>query len=123
MTPTEQKHPGALVNAYTVLLYAMACLLLCVAIVDPLVDRLLMEKLPEPGRWAGLLIQANQALAGGVALVCLAAAVLRSRGARSAAGLTAFASWLFLVVSPVLGVVPFAWWLGWVRTREAPRLR
>ncbi len=109
----------ALSRPYTGVLFVMTALMLAIAWLDPAIYRFLTDLAPE--EYLPLLVGAmrtDQALSIAVAGLSLAGALLRTRDHRFARGATALATCAYLIVPPILGLVPFGYWYLSVRKRE-----
>lgn len=111
----------ALSRPYTGVLSVMTALMLAIAWLDPAIYGSLAHVAPD--EYLPLLVGAmrtDQALSIAVAALSLAAALLRTRGHRFARGATVLATCAYLIVPPILGLVPFGYWYLSVRKRERP---
>jgi hypothetical protein len=106
-------------RSYTAVLYAMAGVLVAIALLDPVAYARLAILAP-PGYQEVVvgLMRLDQVITLSVGAVSLVAAVQRSRGPRGALGWTAVASYAFLLVPSLVGLLPFGYWFLWVRKRE-----
>lgn len=110
-----------IVRTYTTVLYTFAALMLFVALVlDPIVHASVIDT--EIGArmeniWPMWL---DQLVTGSMGFFSLAIAVLRTRGSPYAVRATRVLSQFLIVIPPVVGLLPFIYWFGWVRRRERP---
>jgi hypothetical protein len=97
----------------------MPAILLGVALLDPAEYARVAVLVPHVygGIIAGLM-RADQVVTLSVGLLSLLAAVQRTRGRRHALRWTAAASYAFLLVPSLIGLVPFGYWFLAVRKRE-----
>jgi hypothetical protein len=95
--------------------------MLAIAWLDPAMYRSLADLAPDEylPLVAGAM-RTDRALSIAVAGLSLAAALLRTRDHRFARGATALASFAYLIVPPILGLVPLGYWYLGVRKRERP---
>lgn len=109
----------AMSRAYTGVLFVMAGLMLVIAWLDPAIYGFLAYSAPD--EYLELLMagmRADQVLSVVVGLLSLAAALLRLRGHQFARGATNLATWAYLIVPPLVGLIPFGYWYLNVRKRE-----
>ena len=106
-------------RVYTAVLYVMPAVLLVIVLLDPgLYDRLALLAPPAYRVVVAGLMRFDQLVTLSVALLCLVAAVQRTRGSPHALRWTAVASYAFLVVPSLVALVPFAYWFLGVRKHE-----
>jgi hypothetical protein len=112
-------------RAYTAVLYIMPAVLLGMTLLDPAEYARLAVLVP-PG-YRGVvpgLMRLDQLMTLSIALLSLLAAVQRTRGDHPRAlRWTAVASYAFLVVPSLVGLIPFGYWFLSVRKRERPLSR
>ncbi len=106
-------------RAYTGVLYLMVGVLAVIALLDPAEYAGLAALVPRGyGELVARLMRFDQLLTLSIALLSLLAAVQRSRGDRHALRWTAVASYAFLAVPSLVGLLPFGYWFLRVRSRE-----
>jgi hypothetical protein len=115
---SEEKQTLQFVNAYTLVLYVMAGFMLLIVIIDPYIYGFLQTALPESKKLFAQMQLVDQTVLGSLSFLCLVTGILRSNRSHFAIRVTAAVSCIFLLVPPVVGLIPFIYWVGWVRNRE-----